>query len=162
MEFTITSKDISNANERFQENWTEKLININSRPFKKSFNYVEYEKFKIHWIINKYVGQAPDRSFTFFSQQTKENDYVIPEISLMTVLNHINNLTNFDNEYSPEEGDELKIYRDYYYKEIKELKRPYLDFHTISLIYKNNEWIKGNYTFDIDETKFYLRGIIKL
>jgi hypothetical protein len=161
--FIITTKDASQAHKSWQKNWPEKLHHINSRSFKKSFNQTEYEKLKINWVINKYLGKAPERDLLFSYQGRGENnDYCIPTISIQTVSEHLAKVTTIDNEYVPEEGDELKVYIDYHYKVINGVKRPNIDFRTIALIYKGNKWEKGNYDFDCDETRFHLRGIIEV
>ncbi len=163
MRFIITTKDPSHAYKSWQENWPDKLHNINARSFEKSFNRTEYEKLRLNWVVNKYLGKAPERGFTFSYQGIAvDNDYCIPTISIQSVATYLENLPIIDNEYIPEKGDELQIYLDYQYKEIIGLKRPDIDFHTISLIYKETQWEKGNYDFDCYETLFYLRGIIAL
>lgn len=163
MQFIIKTKDASHAYKSWQEKWPDKLHNINSRSFKKIFNQTEYRKLQLNWVINKYLGKASSNDLLFSYQNVsrcKDDDAGL--IPVASILEYLAKVATIDNDYVPEKGDELTIYLDYYYKEIKGVKRPEIDFHTISLIYKETQWRKGSYDFNYDETQFYLRGVIEL
>lgn len=68
----------------------------------------------------------------------------------------------FETGYVFQEGDELIIYRDYIYKEIKDVKRPHLSRNRISLIFRKGEWIDDRYMWDFHETEIILEGTIKV
>ncbi len=161
MEFIITNREQSNRFKNLYEDWPEKLKHINSRLFKKKFNRIEYEKIQIHWEINKYLEPTTNNDLIPFSFPI-DNDFVIPEVSIKSISKHLNSIKIINNEYIPEEGDELIIYSDYFYKEIKKLKRPFIGFNSIFLLYNNSEWKKGRYYIENDQTKFLMSGIIKI
>lgn len=163
MRFKITNSDSSRYFPNRYTDWPTKLHNINSRPFKKTFNYTAYQKIQFLWVINSYVGPAPERSMTFFSYFAMEhNEFVVPEISIATVSLFLKDNPIIDDRYLPEEGDELRIFKDYFYHSIKGISRPYLEPKTISLIFKNGEWTKGKYRFDFDETKLVHSGVLEI
>lgn len=140
--------------------WPEKTINVNSRPFRKTFDYSKYNSEQIYWELNKYLGPVPNRQIDFVPSGVK-HDFVIPEISVKKVAKVLNETELIGGEYKACEGDEIKLWKDYLYKGINGIKRQGIHHNIISLIYNNGIWSEGNYNFDFDETQFLLNGIVK-
>ena len=160
MKFIITTRDIESAYKSYQIDWPEKVINKNSRVFKRTFNQNEYEKIQINWTIVKYVGEGS----TIFGRgwgEVNSNLLVTPEIDIRQIINHLNNLEKIDNSYIPDEEDEMKIYGAFIYKEIKGIKRSGF-YNLISLIYRDGKWIKDFHDSNFIITKFHLRGIVEI
>jgi len=156
MEFIITN------GRRFGDykEWPDLIQNKNSRSFKKTFDQDKYETIQIHWELSNYVGPAPQRDMEFFSQDVA-NSTVNNVINIKTISNYLNRIKTIG-EYIPIEGDEIRIYQDYLYKVIKDVIRTGIHFNTISLIYKNGSWVDDYYRWEFVETKFILKGIIKI
>lgn len=140
--------------------WPEKLHNKNSRSFKKTFDQIEYESVRICWQLSNYIGRAK-RDMHFFYQNIK-NTAVTSGITIKSVSAFLSDKEVFESGYVFQEGDELVIYQDYIYKEIKDVKRPDLSRNAISLILRKGEWIDDHYMWDFHETKIILAGTIKV
>lgn len=162
MNFKITNSDPTKFFPNRYKEWPEKLHNINSRPFKKSFNYSEHERIQLLWQINNYIGPAPHRDMEFFPSSISKNDYVTSEITIDSVSSFLNNNPIIDNIYLPIEGDELRIFKDYYYYHVKGVERLSIEPSTISLIYKNGKWEKGKYDYEFDETRMVHSGVLEI
>ncbi len=161
MNFKITNNDPSKYFPNCYNDWPDKLQNINSRPFKKKFNFLEHEKIQLLWAIVNYLGPAPQRDIEFFPFGIS-NDFVIPEINVQSVANFLKDNPLIGGIYLPIEGDELSIFKDYYYKQVKGVERKTIYPSTISLIYKNGKWEKGKYEYGFDETRMFYSGVLEI
>lgn len=162
LKFKITNSDPTKFFPNPYKDWPDKVHNVNSRPFKKSFNYYEHEKIQFLWQISNYIGPAPKRDMQFFPSFLDRNDYVTSEVTILTIANFLKNNPIIDDIYLPIEGDELMIFKDYYYKQVKGVERQRIEPCTIFLIYKNGKWEKGKYYYDFDETRIVHSGVLEI
>ncbi len=159
MEFIIKYRDgLQPSNNRYQK-WPEELTNKNSRVFKRTFNQIEYEKQQLYWMLSNYIGERKDGEFYFHQQFVENKD--IPGITVEDLNNFFLKSGKIQEEYSPKEGDQLIIFRDFYYCEIKNIKRR-ASFENVSYIYREGKWVNEYYIDALHKTKIVLNGIINI
>ena len=99
------------------------------------------------WSLCKFL--KTDFSTDEFGSVQKPSFDIGNGLNIDSVLTKINSTNSFEFDYSPNDGDNLKIFE----KRKNELT-PYLSF-----IYKNNKWKSDYYGF-YDYTELIVRGVI--
>lgn len=106
---------------------------------------------------SKYLGEKDDMMM---------GEIVMPVESLggeMTseyMLQQLNSNNLFDFEYSPSEGDNLEIRKEYIYKSLRGQSRPDL-YDYLSFIYRKGKWVEDHYDFFTDKTRQIRKGKVE-
>lgn len=133
---------------------TKKSLPIGNRG---AVDKTEYAKSHFIWTLYKYLG--------------KKNDLMVGEIVMpvenlgekMTseyLLQQLNSKNRFDFEYSPSEGDNLEIRKEYVYKNLREQHRPDL-YDYLSFILRKGKWVEDYYDFFTDKTRQFKKGKVE-
>ncbi len=123
----------------------------------ETVDITEYEKTHYIWTLYKYLGEKDDMMM---------GEIVLPVESLggeMTseyLLQQLNSNNRFDFEYSPSEGDNLEVRKEYIYKSLSGQQRPDL-YDYMSCIYRNGKWEQDYYDFFTDKTRQIKKGKVK-
>ncbi len=124
---------------------------------KAKVDKAEYEKTQYIWTLYKYLGEKDDLMM---------GEIVMPVESLggeMTseyLLQQLNSNNRFDFEYSPSEGDNLEVRKEYVYRSLREQHRPEL-YDYLSFIYRKGKWVEDYYDFFTDKTRQIKKGKVE-
>lgn len=116
----------------------------------------EYEKTHFIWTLYKYLGEKDSLMM---------GDMIMPVQSLneeMTsnfLIEQLNSGNRFDFDYSPSEGDNLQVRKEYIYKSIKGIPRPDL-YDYISFIHRNGKWQEDYYDVFSDKIRKFKKGTV--
>ncbi|MCC8358366.1 hypothetical protein LA313_00520 [Salinimicrobium sp. ASW11-47] len=124
---------------------------------KAKLDKADYEKIHYIWTLYKYIGEKDDMLM---------GEIVMPVESLggeMTseyLLQQLNSNNRFDFEYSPSEGDNLEVRKEYVHKSLSGQQRPDL-YDYMSCIYRKGKWEQDYYDFFTDKTRQIKKGKVE-
>ena len=134
---------------------------VSKKPLSKGDNeevdISEYDKTRFIWTLYKFLGEKDDLMM---------GDMILPVESMgegLTsdfILQQLNSKKLFDFEYSPSEGDNLEIRKEYLYKSFRGQHRPDL-YDYLSFIYRKGEWVEDYYDFFTDKKRPIKKGKVE-
>lgn len=117
----------------------------------------EYEKHQFIWSLYKYLGEKDDM---MVGEIVMPVESLSEEMTADFLLPQLNSQNLFDFEYSPSEGDNLEVRKEYVYKSIRGQQRPdHYDY--LSFIYKKEKWVEDYYDFFTDKTRQIRKGKVE-
>tara|TARA_B100001059_G_scaffold178085_1_gene178709 strand:- start:355 stop:861 length:507 start_codon:yes stop_codon:yes gene_type:complete len=156
----ITFEFITVKSNKEKQDKNEKIIHHkNSRKNRVKFRKEKYEEKELIWTLKKKKGEraADGMNWQYQSSADKLND----ELTAENIVGIINLGIEFDFEYIPQENDFLVLKFEYTNPELKNKRRPFINYYT-SFLYNNGKW-NINEGFDHIHYDFieFKSGIIK-
>lgn len=118
----------------------------------------ECEKTQYIWTLHRYLGE---KESWMLGEIRMPVDQLDREITTAYLIQELNSKKVFDFDYSPAQGDNLLIRKEYVYKKEKAHSRPDLwDF--LSFIFRNGKWEADFYDVFTDKTRRINKGKIRI
>lgn len=120
-------------------------------------NRERYQKTHLMWSLYKYLGE---KETLIMGEMILPVDSLSDLFTSEKLLPQLNSKNHFDFEYSPSEGDNLQIRKEYVYKAVKGILRVDL-YDYLSFIFQSGKWEEGVYDIFGERIRKFKKGKIK-